>query len=571
MGVEEILEKLNGTRTKEEIETIKKAYEFSKNAHKDQKRYSGEPYFVHPFEATKILAEMEVDTPTLVATLLHDVCEDGHASPDDIKKNFGEEVAFLVEGVTKLGKVRYHGIERHVENLRKMFLSMAEDVRVILIKLADRTHNMMTLDNVPEEKRERIALETFEVYVPLADRLGMGRLKGMLEDLSFKYVNPKEYEWVKDQIKGARSAREEYLVKVKEVVSEELKKNHINIVKIDSRVKNLYSVYKKLQRKDNDINQIYDTIAVRIITKTVEECYAVLGIIHRLWKPVPGKIKDYIALPKPNGYRSIHTIVFCLNGKITEFQIRTEEMHEEAENGILAHWFYSMKGKPEEGVKIDKSLDWVKDLREWQKEQSGTQEFLESLKIDLFKDRIFVFTPKGDVIDLPDGATPIDFAYSIHSDIGNQCMGAKVNSKMVSLDFKLRNGDICEIITTKNKKPSRDALEFAKTNYARSKIRSNLKKELGIEIPPAKNLQSIRNYEFKITTQNRIGMLKDILAVFKRYKINITKINTDASDKERPVIIIEFPTPNSVEAEAIANKIKKLKGVKELSKMQIRQ
>ncbi len=539
-----------------------------KKAHKDQKRYSGESYFIHPVAAAKMLAEIQMDTPTIVATLLHDVCEDGHATPEQIKKEFGEEVAFLVEGVTKLGTVKYQGVERHVENLRKMFLSMAEDIRVIIIKLADRTHNMQTLKYVPEHKRKRIALETLDIYVPLADRLGMGKFKGILEDLAFKYTYPEEYEWTKKQITGASYKKEEYLTKVKEKISEELEKNKINITNIDSRVKNLYSVYKKLIRKDRDISRIYDTIAVRIITKNIEDCYAVLGAIHRLWKPVPGKIKDYIALPKLNGYQSIHTTVFCIDGKITEFQIRTETMHEEAENGIVSHWAYAMSGKQKEGGKVKKELSWVSELRNWQKEHAGTQEFLDSLKIDVFKNRIFVFTPKGDVIDLPESATPIDFAYSIHSGVGDSCSGAKVNDKMVSLDYKLQNGEICEILTSKNKKPSRGWLQLANTSYAKNRIRSYLKKELGVEVPRApKNLQKIKNFEFKIVASNRIGMLKDLLSIFQSEKINIIKLNTDSRNKKRPVIVIIFPTKSNTIADQVAAKIRKVKGVKSVEKM----
>ncbi len=563
-----ILEKLHN-RTPKELAEIEKAYEFAKKAHKDQKRYSGEPYFVHPFEATKILAGIQVDTPTIIATLLHDVCEDGVATPKEITKKFGKEVAFLVEGVTKLGTVKYQGIERHVENLRKMLLSMAEDIRVIIIKIADRLHNMQTLNNVPKHKQERIALETLEVYAPLANRLGMGKFKGMLEDMAFKFIYTKEYKWLTENMTEAKQKQEIYLAKVKQKISEELKNNNIKIEKIDSRVKNLFSVYQKLLRKDMDLNRIYDIVAVRIITNSIEDCYATLGIIHRLWKPVPGKIKDYIALPKPNGYQSIHTTVFCINGKVTEFQIRTQKMHEEAENGIAAHWAYSIKGKPKEGGKVNKEISWISELREWQKESAGSHEFLDSLKIDLFKNRIFVFTPKGDVIDLPDGANPLDFAYNIHTDIGNHCSGAIVNNKMVSLDYPLQNGEICDILTNKNKKPTRTWLNLVKTNYAKNKIRSYLKRELGIEIVPAVNLQKIRNYEIKIITTNRIGVVKDILAMFHKNKINLSKLNTEASDKKRPITTIRFCTRNSSLADQTISNIKKVKGVKDVKKIQI--
>lgn len=567
-SINDILEKLKD-RSQEEIDQIKKAYEFAKKAHEGQTRFSGEPYFVHPVAAASILAGIQTDTATITATLLHDVCEDGKATPEQIKKEFGPEVAFLVEGVTKLGTVKYQGLERHAENLRKMLLSMAEDIRVIIIKIADRIHNMQTLESVPEHKQERIAMETLEVYAPLADRLGMGRFKGILEDLAFKYVYPKEYKWLTENMTEAKQKQETYLAKVKQRISEELKKNNIDIVTIDSRVKNLYSVYQKLLRKDMDLSRIYDIIAVRIITDSIEDCYATLGIIHRLWKPVPGKIKDYIALPKPNGYQSIHTTVFCMDGKVTEFQIRTQKMHEEAENGIAAHWAYSIKGKPKEGGKVDKEISWISELRDWQKDSIKSYDFLNNLKIDLFKNRIFVFTPKGDVIDLPEGATPLDFAYNIHSDIGNHCSGAIVNNKMVSLDYHLQNGEICEILTNKNKKPSRGWIDLIKTNYAKNKIRNYLKKELGIEIVPSVNLQKIKNYEIKITTSNRLGMVKDILSVFHKNKINLAKINTETANKTRPVTTVSFSTKSGTMPDQITSQIKKIKGVKKVTKVQI--
>lgn len=565
MELKELLDKLN-KKTPQDVDIITRAFEFAKKAHEGQKRYSGEPYFVHPIAAANILAKMQMDTPTIAATLLHDVCEDGVATQDEIKKEFGEEIAFLVEGVTKLGKIKYKGIERHVESLRKMLLSMAEDIRVIIIKIADRTHNMRTLDHIPEHKRARIALETLEVYAPLADRLGMGKFKGELEDLAFKYLYPEEYNHLKNQMAEERAIKENYLAKVKEKMAKELGENNIKIIKIDSRIKHLFSVYQKLLKKDGDLNAIYDIIAVRIIVPTIEDCYTTLGIIHRLWKPVPGKIKDYIALPKPNGYQSIHTTVFCIDGQITEFQIRTEKMHEEAENGIAAHWAYSMFGKPREGAKIGEKVKWVAELREWQKEQVGTQEFLNSLKIDFFKNRIFVFTPKGDVIDLPEGATPIDFAYYIHTDIGKKCSGAKVNGKMVSLDYQLQNGQICDIIINKNKTPSKNWLNLAKTNYAKNKVKSFLRKELNIEIAPSQNPQKVKNVEFKILMSDRVGMLKDILLEFEKSKINLNKVTTDTSNKKSPVAVLDFFSKSGSLADQMILKLQKIKGVKKVEK-----
>ena len=437
---------------------------------------------MHPYAVAKTLAEMHLDTNTVVAGLLHDVCESAseeekEARKKEIEKKFGKDVSFLVEGVTKLGKLRAHGEERYLENMRRMFLSIAQDVRVVLIRLADRLHNMQTLSAVPQHKQKRIADETLEIYAPLAGRLGMGKLKGELEDLSFPYSYPKEYDALIDKIKTRREHKEVYLAKVKYKLSEEFKKAKIPVVSIDARVKHIFSLHRKLQKHSNNLDEIYDIVALRVIVKNIEDCYAVLGIIHKLWRPLPGKIKDYIALPKPNGYQSIHTTVFCLDGEITEFQIRTEKMHDEAEHGIAAHWIYKHQGKPKAGGAVSKSLKWIAQIREWQNEAEGTKEFLENLKIDVFKNRIFVFTPTGDVIDLPEGATPIDFAYLVHSEIGNHCAGAKVNNKMISLDHPLKNGDKCEIIVRKSKKPSRSWLSFVKTNYAKSKIRVALEKK----------------------------------------------------------------------------------------------
>lgn len=478
MDVQDILEKLR-KKDKSDIELITKAFLFAKEKHESEKRYSGEPYFVHPYNVGLTLASMQLDANTIVAGLLHDVCESSEETRSErekeIRKEFGADVAFLVQGVTKLGKLKYRGEERYLENMRRMFLAMAEDIRVVLIRLADRLHNVQTLAHVPAHKQKRIADETLEVYAPLADRLGMGRLKGMLEDFSFPFAYPNEYLALKDQIKDRLAKKETYLAKVKYKINEELKKAGIKNATLDSRVKHWYSLYKKLKRHENNMEEVFDLVALRIIVGSVEDCYSTLGIIHKLWRPMPGKIKDYVALPKPNGYQSIHTTVFCIDGEITEFQIRTREMHEEAENGIAAHWAYSLQDKPRTGGIVSKKIKWIAQLRDWQKESSDSKEFLENLKIDVFKKRIFVFTPKGDVIDLPEGATTVDFAYHVHSQVGDRCAGAKINGRMVSLDHELKNGDWCEILTQKNKKPSRSWLDFAKTNYAQSRIRAALK------------------------------------------------------------------------------------------------
>jgi len=374
-----------------------------------------------------------------------------------------------------------------VENLRKLFLAMAKDIRVILIKFADRLHNMKTLDALPKEKQKRIALETLEIYAPLSSRLGIGELKGQLEDLAFPYVHPKEYQEIINQVKEKYSQSKRYLEKISPLIKKTLNKKGVRVIEIHSRTKHYYSLYKKLLRYDMDWHRIYDLVALRIIVPDIENCYAALGVIHKNWKPLIGRIKDYIAIPKPNGYQSIHTTIFCQEGKITEFQIRTPQMHEEAEYGIAAHWHYTEKKGFRDYIKqaiflkksdkktrqLIEELTWVKQLQEWQKEQfSSPNEFINSLKIDFLKDRIFVFTPKGDIIDLPEGATPVDLAYEIHSDIGDQCAGAKVDGKMTALSEQLQNGQVIEIITQKNKKPSRDWLKFVKTSQAKKRIKS---------------------------------------------------------------------------------------------------
>lgn len=484
MDVNDIINTLKSP-SKSDIELITKAFEFAQKAHIGQERFSGETYFIHPFETAKTLAKLQLDAKAISAGLLHDVCEDNGITEKELKKEFGEEISFLVVGVTKLGKLKYRGDKLQVENLRKMFIAMAKDIRVVLIKIADRLHNMQTLNYVPKIKQERIALETLQIYAPLANRLGMGEFKGKLEDLAFQYAYSEKYKEVTKLIKGKYEQKEKQLAKVKYQLREELDKNGIENIQVDSRVKHIYSLFKKLNGSDIEmnINKVYDLIAIRIITKTIEECYKILGIIHKIWKPLPGKIKDYIAVPKPNGYQSLHTTIFATEGKITEIQIRTKKMHEEAEHGIAAHWAYAESGKPKEGGKFNPKLSWVKQLIDWQKDlpvqkdNLKPKDFLETLRIDFFKDRVFCFTPKGDVIDLPEGATAIDFAYAIHSDIGNHASGAKVNYKFLSLDSILKNGDIVEIQTQKNKKPSLEWLKHTRTLFAKKQIKSALKKE----------------------------------------------------------------------------------------------
>ena len=466
---------------------VKKALVFAEEAHRGQKRASGEEYFIHPLNVALILSEMKLDSPTIAAGLLHDVLDDTKRTVEDIEREFGQEVSFLVQGVSKLGKLRYpkeeleiksitarvaNPIDLRAENLRKMFFAMGEDLRVVLIKLADRLHNVETLGALPPEKQQRIALETLEIFAPLADRLGIGEFRIKLKDLPFPYLYPKEYRWLMENVKDKYEARQKYVEKITPIVKDFLRKEKIKVLDVHSRAKSYWSLYQKLLRHDMNFDKIYDLVALRIIVKDVASCYKALGIIHKHWRPLPQKIQDFIALPKPNGYRGLHTTCFCIDGKITEFQIKTPEMHQEAENGICAHWAYK------ENVNLavqNNKFAWVKQLQDWQKEVSQSKEFIEGLKIDFFRNRIFVFTPRGDVIDLPEGATPIDFAYAVHSEIGNRCAGAKVSGKIIALSEALKNGDVVEIIVDKNKRPSRDWLAFVKTSFARSNIKNWLK------------------------------------------------------------------------------------------------
>ncbi|MDP4010565.1 MAG: bifunctional (p)ppGpp synthetase/guanosine-3',5'-bis(diphosphate) 3'-pyrophosphohydrolase [Candidatus Spechtbacteria bacterium] len=463
---EEILEYFVEPKEKD---LIQRAFDMAEKSHGTQQRASGEIYIIHPIETALTLAKINMDAQTIAAALLHDAIDDTPLTSREIKKEFGDDIAFLVEGVSKLGKIKYRGVERHAENLRKMLIAMAEDVRVILIKFADRLHNMETLAALPERKQQRIALETLEIYAPIAMRLGVSELAKKLEDLAFPYVYPDKYEYVKKESKERMRDAEKYMKKLLPIIRKRLAKENIRPRKIEIRSKHYYSLWRKLEKNKYNWGVVYDLIAVRIIVDTVEVCYRTLGIVHNMWKPLPGRIKDYIALPKPNGYKSLHTTVFCLDGKITEIQIRTKEMHESAEYGIAAHWRYKNRGTADKG--FSEAYTWVKQLQEWKKDSSPTEEFLNSLKVDVFSDRIFVFTPKGDVFDLPQGSTTVDFAYLIHSDIGDKCAGAICNGKLVPLNHELQNGDVVEIITSKNKTPNQAWLSFVKTSGAKNKIR----------------------------------------------------------------------------------------------------
>lgn len=495
LSLEDLLKSLKLPLTEPRKRLITQAYEFAKKAHQGQKRKSGEEYIQHSIETAKTLAEIGMGSKTIAAGLLHDVPEDTAVTLDDVEREFGMEIASMINGVTKLGKIKLRASheEYYLENLRKMFLAMAADIRVVIVKLADRLHNMRTLDHLPQEKQKRIAKETMEIYAPIANRLGIGEIKGQLEDLSFKYLDPEKYAYVKNlEIKHYRE-KEKYIKLSIAELEEELENAKIKVLNIHGRSKHLYSLFRKLERRSMDISQVYDLVAIRIIVPDIADCYEALGIVHKKYRPMVGRIKDYISLPKPNGYQSIHTTIFGPDGRILEIQIRTQKMHDEAEFGIAAHWIYSEKEKKswknyflgrkyfsqKEKKLPEKELAWVKQLQEWQNEIGrDDNEFIESLKIDFFKNHIFAFTPKGDIIDLPEEATPVDFAYAIHTEIGNRTIGAKADNNIVPLNYHIRNGQVIEILTSKeNKKPSRDWLRFVKTSMAKTHIRRQLKKE----------------------------------------------------------------------------------------------
>jgi GTP diphosphokinase / guanosine-3',5'-bis(diphosphate) 3'-diphosphatase len=475
--LQKLIEKIDNNCINVNKELIVKAYGFAEEAHKEQKRESGEPYVIHPLEVACILADMGMDTSTIAAGLLHDVIEDTQYSYEYIEKEFNSEIADLVEGVTKLGKIQYKTKEeQQADNVRKMLLAMTKDIRVILIKLADRLHNMRTLKYRSNDKQKQTSKETFDIYAPLAHRLGMSKIKWELEDLAFRYSNPEEYYDLVNKIAEKRVEREAYIKQIVEQLKDNLLKSSI-VADIEGRPKHFYSIYRKMHNKNKTIDQVFDLTAVRILVDTVKDCYAALGIAHTMYKPIPGRFKDYIAMPKPNMYQSLHSTVIGSQGKPFEIQIRTFEMHRTAEYGIAAHWKYKENDNEADVSNFDARLSWLRDMMEWQRETDDAEEFMEAFKIDLFADEVFVFTPKGVVINLPSDATPIDFAYRIHTDIGNRCIGAKINGKMEPLDYQLKTGEIVEIITTSAPKgPSIDWLNIAKSNQAKSKIRAWFKK-----------------------------------------------------------------------------------------------
>ncbi|HEV2112597.1 MAG TPA: bifunctional (p)ppGpp synthetase/guanosine-3',5'-bis(diphosphate) 3'-pyrophosphohydrolase, partial [Terriglobales bacterium] len=505
----DLLKKVRANRPNDDLATIRRAYDYSLLNHKGQSRASGEPYLSHPLEVALVLAEMKLDASAIAAGLLHDSVEDTSVTIEDIEREFGPQVAHIVEGVTKISKIDFASKEeRQAENVRKMILAMVDDIRVVLIKLADRLHNMRTLAALPEERRKRIAEETMEIYAPIAHRLGMGKIRGELEDLSVRYLDPIGYRQIHEAVEARRKVGEHFLQQIEAVIREKLKENGIE-ARVESRIKRNYSVYQKLQRQRISVDQVYDFLAIRIITHSVKDCYATLGTIHNLWRPVAGRIKDFIAMPRPNLYQSLHTTVIAENGTPFEVQIRTEEMHHMCEDGIAAHWKYK-DGVPVT-AKDEERLAWLRQVVEWQKEVKDPAEFLTGLKIDLYPEEVYTFTPKGKVVVLPRDATPVDFAYAIHTEVGERCVGAKVNARMVPLRTKLNSGDIVEIVTNPGHHPSRDWLTFVRSTRARHKIKHWLnlhQRERAIEIGRKLIEREAKKYRLSLKSVNEKEMAK---------------------------------------------------------------
>ncbi len=504
----DLLRKVRAYRPGEDLASIKKAYEFSLEHHKGQARESGEPYLVHPLQVATILAEMQLDTTAIVAGLLHDAVEDTTVTVDEIKAEFGEQVAHIVEGVTKISKIDFASSEEaQAENVRKMVLAMMDDIRVVLIKLADRLHNMRTLQYLSEDRQQKIARETLDIYAPIAHRLGMGKIRGELEDLAFQYVDPIAYQQVKEAIELRRKQGEQFLAEIQGVIEGKLKENKIQ-ARVEARIKRLYSIWQKLQRQHISVEQIYDMLALRIITQSEADCYAVLGIIHNQWRPVPGRIKDFIAIPRNNFYKSLHTTVISEKGNAFEVQIRTEEMHKMAEEGIAAHWKY--KDGPV-SARDEQRLAWLRQVVEWQRDIKNSKEFLSTLKIDLYPEEVYTFTPKGRIVILTRDATPVDFAYAVHTEVGHTCVGAKVNGRIVALRYKLRSGDIVEIQTQPGHNPSRDWLQFTKSSRARQKIKHWLnlhQRERAIEIGHKLIEKEARKYRISMKSLNEEELMR---------------------------------------------------------------
>jgi GTP diphosphokinase / guanosine-3',5'-bis(diphosphate) 3'-diphosphatase len=519
----ELLRTMRANRPADDLELVRKAYEYSQKNHAGQSRASGEPYLVHPLSVAQVLAEMKMDAVAIAAGLLHDSVEDTSVTIVDIRKEFGEQVAHIVEGVTKISQIDFATREeQQAENLRKMMLAMVDDIRVVLIKLADRLHNMRTLEHLTPERQQKIAKETLEIYGPIAHRLGMGKIRGELEDLGFRYLDPLTYDQVRNAVEARRKQGEQFLARVELTLRDKLKEAGIT-AEVESRIKRLYSIHKKLVRQKISVDQVYDLYAMRVITKSLQDCYGVLGIVHNVWRPVPGRIKDFIAMPRPNFYQSLHTSVITEDGTPFEVQIRTEEMHRMAEEGIAAHWKY--KDGPV-SAQDEQRLAWLRQVVEWQRDVSDPTEFLSTLKIDLYPEEVYTFTPKGKVVVLPRESTPIDFAYSIHTEVGHSCVGAKVNGRMVPLRHKLHSGDIVEIVTQPGRTPSRDWLAAVKSSRARNKIKHWLnihQRERAIEIGRKLIEKEARKYRValkeikdeelrKIASDYGLGQIDDLMA-----------------------------------------------------------
>src|ERR687883_165596 len=473
---EQLVEKVRAYSPDADVELLRRAYVFSAFEHKGQVRHSGEPYLIHPLAVADFLADMKLDVVAIAAGLLHDVVEDTLTTIERIQELFGPEVAHVVEGVTKISAIPFSSSEeRQAENFRKMLLAMVDDIRVILVKLADRLHNMRTLHHLPEERRVKIAQETLDIYAPIANRLGMSKVKNELEDLAFKYLEGKAYESLRQRVEARRRATEGLIEELTKTISAKLTEAQVPVIHIDGRIKRLFSIHQKLKKQKIDLDQVYDFMALRIVTQSVRDCYAALGIIYQTWSPVPGRIKDFIAMPRPNGYQSLHTSVISEHGMPFEVQIRTVEMHRMAEEGVAAHWKYK-EGRTGE-KRDDRYFQWMRQLLETNQEVRDPQEFIQNLKVELYPEEVYAFTPKGLVKSFPRGATPVDFAYSIHTDVGHQCVGARINGKMVPLRTRLKNGDIVEIVTQNGHKPSRDWLNFVVTSHARYEIKYLIRRE----------------------------------------------------------------------------------------------
>src|SRR5262252_5768499 len=574
--LEDILAKVEKHHPGDDFDLIRRAYIFSAKEHKGQLRASGEPYLTHPLEVSNVLAEMKMDAVTVSVGLLHDVVEDTLVSLEEVERTFGPDVAHIVDGVTKISQIQFTSKEeKQAENFRKMLLAMTDDIRVIMVKLADRLHNMRTLQHLSSERREAIARETLEIYAPLANRLGMGKIRGELEDLSFSYLDSKSYQELKDVVERKRKSHEVFLTEVTRIVEAKMKEHGIPC-QIESRVKRLYSIFLKLRKQRISVDEVYDLLALRIITDNVKNCYAALGVIHNTWRPVPGRIKDFISLPRPNGYQSLHTSVIA-GGQPFEVQIRTSEMHRIAEEGIAAHWKYK-DGKFVADSKEDQRVSWLRHLVELQQEMKDPADFLSTLKIDLYPEEVYTFTPKGKVITLPRDATPVDFAYAIHTEVGHSCVGAKINGRMTPLRTKLRNGDIVEIVTQPGHKPSRDWLSFVKTSRARNKIRHWLtqqESEKAIELGRKMLEKEARKYKQNIKEilgNERMGellaeygssKLEDLLSSIGYGKVSAKQLIARLSPDELKEASVE-------EESRLASVVKRVLGIGSDAKLQVK-